>query len=69
MTDSAPPLVHLLHAYGLRRVQLASAASVNMKTIGKLCRGEYLGMKVETLCRVAVVLGVAPAVSKAPLRK
>jgi len=34
---------------------------VDLKTIAKLCRGDYLSAKVETLCRVAGTLGVAPA--------
>ena len=29
--------------------------------MAKLCRGDYLSMKVETLCRVAGTLGIAPA--------
>ena len=33
------PLTQILHAYALRRVQVASAAAVNLKTIDKLCTG------------------------------
>ncbi len=53
------PLTQILHAYGLRRVQLAAAAGVDLKTIDKLCGGDVAGMKVATLCRVASALGVA----------
>ena len=34
---------------------------MDLKTVAKLCRGDYLSMKVETLCRVAETVGVAPA--------
>jgi hypothetical protein len=34
---------------------------VDLKTIAKLCRGGYLSMKVEPLCRVAGTFRVAPA--------
>ena len=53
------PLTQILHAYGLRRVQLASAAGVNLKTIDKLCSGDVAGMKIATLCRVASALGLS----------
>ena len=61
MTRKAPPLVHMLQAAGLRRIELASCASVDLKTIAKLCRGDYIGMKVVTLARVSLALGCAPA--------
>ena len=60
MGQLAPPLLQILHAHGIRRVQLAAVSGVSEKTIGKLCRGEYLTTRIETLCRVASALGVAP---------
>ncbi len=55
----AAPLTLILQAYGLRRVQLAAAAGVNLKTIRKLCTGDVAGMKIGTLYRIASALGVA----------
>ena len=54
-------LAHQLQTYGIRRVELAAAEGVNEKTVARLCRGEYGGMSLGTLARVAVALGVAPA--------
>ncbi len=56
-----PPLLQLLRVSGIRRVDVASAAGVDLKVIHRLCRGDFLGMKLETLARVAVALGAAPA--------
>ena len=61
MARSAAPLVRILQTYGIRRVDLAAAAAVDLKTISRMCRGEFGGIKVGTLARVAVALGVAPA--------
>ena len=61
MPRNAAPLLRILQIYGIRRVELAAAAGVNEKTVARLCRGEYAGMMVGTLARVAVALGVAPA--------
>jgi transcriptional regulator with XRE-family HTH domain len=60
MARTAPPLEQIMNAYGIRRVELASAANVDLKTIAKLFRGEHLSMKVETLLRIAGALGLAP---------
>ena len=60
MTQPTPPLPRILSAYQLRRVDVAAAAGVDMKTIHKLCLGDVGGMKVETLCRVSSALGIAP---------
>ncbi len=57
----AAPLVHMLQASGVTRIQVAAAAGVDLKTVARLCRGDWLGMKIGTLCRVATVLGVSPA--------
>ena len=57
----AAPLVHMLQASGITRIQVAAAAGVDLKTIGRLCSGDYLSMKIATVCRVARVLGVSPA--------
>ncbi len=43
------------------RVDVASAAGVDLKVIHRLCRGDYWGVKLETLARVADALGAAPA--------
>ncbi len=56
-----PPLLQLLRVSGIRRVEVASAAGVDLKVIHRLCRGDFLGMKLEILARVAVALGAAPA--------
>ena len=61
MARNAAPLVRILQTYGIRRVELAAAAGINEKTVARLCRGDYASMKVGTLARVAVALGVAPA--------
>jgi transcriptional regulator with XRE-family HTH domain len=61
MARNAAPLVRILQTYGIRRIELAAAAGVNEKTVARLCRGEYASLKVGTLARVAVALGVAPA--------
>ena len=60
MARNPAPLTHILQAYGVTRMQLAAVAGVDLKTVGKLCRGEILSMKVETIHRVAGALGVAP---------
>ena len=56
-----PPLLQLLRVSGIRRVEVAAAAGVDLKVIHRLCRGDFLGMKLETLARVAVALSAAPA--------
>ena len=60
MTRNSAPLVRILQTYGIRRVELAAAAAVDPKTISRMCRGEFGGIKVGTLACVAVALGVAP---------
>jgi len=60
MARSAGPLVRILQTYGIRRTELAAVAGVDMKTVARLCRGEYRGLKLMTLLRVAIALGVAP---------
>ena len=37
----------------------AAWAGVDLKTVGKLCRGDYRTPELETLCRVAASVGVA----------
>ena len=61
MARNVTPLVRILQTYGIRRVDLAAAAGVDSKTIARLCRGEFGGVKMGTLARIAVALGVAPA--------
>ena len=61
MTRIQPPLLQLLRASGIRRVEVASAAGVDMKVIHRLCCGDYWGLKLETLARVSLALGCAPA--------
>ena len=61
MTSVQAPLVQILRAYGIRRVELAAAAGVDTKVIHRICRGDFAGLKLGTLSRVAVALGVAPA--------
>ena len=60
MPRKVGPLVRILQTYGIRRTELAAAAGVDMKTVARLCRGEYRGLKLMTLLRVAFALGVAP---------
>jgi DNA-binding Xre family transcriptional regulator len=50
----------ILSTYGIRRVELAARAGVDMKTIQRLCSGRATGMRIGTLCRIAVALGVRP---------
>jgi transcriptional regulator with XRE-family HTH domain len=61
MARSVGPLARILQTYGIRRLELAAVAGVDTKTIARLCRGEYQGLKLMTLCRVALALGIAPA--------
>ncbi len=61
MPRAQPPLLQLLRVSGIRRVEVASAAGVDLKVIHRLCRGDFLGMKLETLARVSLALGCAPA--------
>jgi DNA-binding Xre family transcriptional regulator len=55
------PLERILHAHGLRRLDLAAIAGVDLKVVHRLCRGEFDGMKIRTLTRVADSLGLSPA--------
>ena len=61
MTTRKTPLPRLLAARGIRRVELAAAAGVGCKTINRICRGDIGSMKIQTLCRVANALAMAPA--------
>jgi len=61
MAQSHAPLVRILQAHGIRRVDLAAIAGVDLKVVHRLCRGDFDGMKIGTLTRVARSLGVAPA--------
>ncbi len=61
MGRSRAPLTLILQAHGIRRVDLAALAEVDLKVIHRLCRGDFDGMKIGTLTRVARTLGVAPA--------
>ncbi len=54
------PGAAILHAYGLRRIELAAAAQVDLKVIHRIARGDFAGLKLGTLSRVAVALGVSP---------
>ena len=60
MTSVQAPLVQILRAYGIRRVELAAAAGVDTKVIHRICQGEFASLKFGALARVAVALGVAP---------
>ena len=60
-SNRSAPLARLLKAHGIRRVEVAAAASVGMKMVHRLCRGRYQGLKLKAVCRVALALGVAPA--------
>jgi DNA-binding Xre family transcriptional regulator len=55
------PLVRFLLAADLRRIDLAAEAGVDLKVVHRLCTGDYLGIKLATLHRVASALGCAPA--------
>ena len=55
------PLVRFLLAAELRRIDLAAEAGVDLKVVHRLCTGDYLGIKLATLARVAFALGCAPA--------
>ena len=61
MSRVQPPLLQLLRVSSIRRVEVASAAGVDLKVVHRLCRGDFLGMKLDTLVRVALALGYAPA--------
>jgi DNA-binding Xre family transcriptional regulator len=61
MATPNAPLARILHARGIRRVELAAAAGVGTKTVSRICRGETDAMRVETLIRVAQALDLAPA--------
>ena len=52
---------HLL-AHGVRRIDLASRSGAGLDTLKRIDRGEIAGLKLGTLVRVAVALGVAPVV-------
>ena len=54
------PLARILKAHGIRRVEVAAAAGVGTNTVHRLCRGQYQGLKLVTLCRVARAVGVPP---------
>ena len=60
MRRNEAPLGAILSAYGLRRVDLASAAGVDLKVVHRIARGDFAGLKLGTLARVAVALGVPP---------
>ena len=55
------PINRILQAQGLRRIDLASLAGVDPKTVARLCRGEISGMKIVTLYQIAVALDVKPS--------
>jgi DNA-binding Xre family transcriptional regulator len=61
MTSFRAPLLQILQARGIRRVDLSAIAGVDLKVIHRLCRGDFDGMKIGTLTRVAGALGVAPS--------
>ena len=61
MARVQPPLLQLLRVSGIRRIEVAAAAGVDPKVIHRLCRGEFFSMKLETLARVSLALGCAPA--------
>jgi DNA-binding Xre family transcriptional regulator len=60
MTDFTPPIVRILHARGLRRIDLALLAGLDPKTVARVCRGEISRMKLGTLYRIAMALDVRP---------
>ena len=49
--------MQLLLAAELRRIDLAAEAGVDLKVVHHLCMGDYLGIKLATLVRVAFALG------------
>ena len=49
-----------LRAHGVRRIDLASRSGAGLDTLRHIDRGEIAGLKLGTLLRVAVALGVAP---------
>ncbi|MCH7868341.1 MAG: helix-turn-helix transcriptional regulator [Myxococcales bacterium] len=61
MAQSRAPLALILRAHGIRRVDLAAIAGVDLKVIHRLCRGDFNGMKIGTLSRVAYTLGLSSA--------
>lgn len=58
---SNSPLFAMLQARGIRRIELAAYAGVDPKTVTRLLRGDYVSMKIGTICQIAKTLGVAPA--------
>ena len=61
MKGKPAPYLAIRAARGLRRVDVASASGVSLETLRKLERGEYGTLRLSTLVKVAVALGVAPA--------
>ena len=45
---------------GVQQILLASRAEVGLETLRKLERGEVVGMKLETIMRIAAALEVTP---------
>jgi transcriptional regulator with XRE-family HTH domain len=75
MTAKAPkepaPLQRIMAAHGLRACEVEAACGVDAKTIANLRHGRWQRLKVATLARVAVGLGVpvvvlVPALGTAP---
>lgn len=60
----ASPLVMLLKAGRIRRIELAARSGASELLIGRLCRldpEDLAGMRLDSICKVAAALGCAPA--------
>ena len=60
LSRSLTPLSHILRETGIRRIDLASVAGLDVKTVHRFCQGHYASLKIGTILRVAVALGVRP---------
>jgi transcriptional regulator with XRE-family HTH domain len=62
--NAKSPLQRMLNVSGIRRIDLAARAGVTPETITKLCNLDpkvVATLRVESLQRVALAMGVAPA--------
>ena len=55
------PLQQFLDAGNISRVDLAYHSKANMNTIKRLTSADWVNVQLDTLCRIALALGCAPA--------
>jgi len=60
-TMAEAPLDRLSRAANLRRVDIAAASGVGMKSIASLSNGRWATTRLGSLCAIAIALGCAPA--------